>query len=135
MFSLYGACVSARKAAKPGIGDGTTYTGCSLPGRLQPEALCDLTEGFLTVIKKMARPTFEPTTEQRVQVQTLAGYGAPEAHIATKLGIAKDTLSKYFAAELEAGQQEAKLQVGAFILDSILGWCAAIKVRKARQSG
>jgi len=77
--------------------------------------------GFLTVIKKMARPTFEPTTEQRVQVQTLAEYGAPEAHIATKLGIAKNTLSKYFAAELEAGQQEAKLQVGTFILDSILG--------------
>jgi len=46
---------------------------------------------------------------------------APEAHIATKLGIAKNTLSKYFAAELEAGQQEAKLQVGTFILDSILG--------------
>jgi len=77
--------------------------------------------GFLTVIKKMARPTFEPTPEQRVQVQTLAEYGAPEAHIATKLGIAKNTLSKYFAAELEAGQQEAKLQVGTFILDSILG--------------
>ena len=34
---------------------------------------------------------------------------------------AKNTLSKYFAAELEAGQQEAKLQVGTFILDSILG--------------
>ena len=32
-----------------------------------------------------------------------------------------DTLSKHFAAELEAGQQEAKLQVGTFILDSILG--------------
>ena len=77
--------------------------------------------GFLTVIKKMPRPTFEPTPEQRVQVQTLAEYGAPEAHIATKLGIAKNTLSKYFAAELEAGQQEAKLQVGTFILDSILG--------------
>src|SRR6516165_6194770 len=77
--------------------------------------------GFLTVIKKMARPTFEPTTEQRVKVQTLAEYGAPETHIATKLGIAKNTLSKHFAAELEAGQQEAKLQVGTFILDSILG--------------
>ena len=75
----------------------------------------------MTVIKKIARPTFEPTTEQRVQVQTLAECGAPEAHIATKLGIAKNTLSKYFAAELEAGQQEAKLQVGTFILDSILG--------------
>ena len=41
--------------------------------------------------------------------------------LATTLGIAKNTLSKYFAAELEAGQQEAKLQVGTFILDSILG--------------
>jgi len=77
--------------------------------------------GFLTVIKKMPRPTFEPTPEQRVQVRTLAECGAPEDYIATKIGVAKNTLSKHFAAELEAGQQEAKLQVSTFILDSILG--------------
>jgi hypothetical protein len=34
--------------------------------------------GFLTVIQKMARPTFEPTTEQRVQVQTQLNEVATE---------------------------------------------------------
>ena len=62
----------------------------------------------------MPRPTFEPTPEQRVQVRTLAECGAPEDYIATKIGVAKNTLSKHFAAELEAGQQEAKLQVSTF---------------------
>jgi len=48
--------------------------------------------GFLTVIKKMPRPTFEPTPEQRVQVRTLAECGAPEDYIATKIGIAKNRI-------------------------------------------
>lgn len=55
----------------------------------------------------MARPTKEPTDEQRKQVQTLAGYGLSQEQIATMLGMTRQTLAKHCQSELEKGKAVA----------------------------
>ena len=58
----------------------------------------------------MARPTKEPTDEQRKQVQTLAGYGLSQEQIARMLGLHRNTLKKHCAKELEMGKDMAYTQ-------------------------
>jgi hypothetical protein len=60
----------------------------------------------------MARPTFEPTDEQRRLVKSLAAYGMKYDAIARRLGIrSTKTLAKHFREELDSGDTEANAQV------------------------
>ena len=59
------------------------------------------------------RPSFEPTPAERKQVEALAGYGVPQAKIATLVrdGIDKVTLLKHFRAELDRGIAKADAKI------------------------
>ena len=59
----------------------------------------------------MARPAFEPTDEQRKQVEAMAGFGIPQVDIAKVIGISKPTLEKYFREELDVGSVKATAKV------------------------
>ena len=59
----------------------------------------------------MARPAFEPTDEQRKQVEAMAGFGIPQVDIAKVIGISKPTLEKYFRGELDVGSVKATAKV------------------------
>ena len=54
---------------------------------------------------------FEPSDEQRRTVRALAGFGVPQADIATQLGIDAKTLRKRFREELDRGSIEANAKV------------------------
>ena len=60
------------------------------------------------------RPEFQPTDEERKQVEALAGYGVPHDQIAVLVrgGIDSDTLKKHFKTELVAGKAKANAKVG-----------------------
>jgi hypothetical protein len=55
----------------------------------------------------MGRPAFTPDDEQRRIVKELAGVGLPQPMIARIIGVAKETLYKYFEEELHLGAAEA----------------------------
>jgi len=66
----------------------------------------------------MPNKTFEPTDEQRKQVEAMKGYGIPEPDIAlliinprTEKPIARETLRKHFAYELSVGNAKANAKV------------------------
>lgn len=60
------------------------------------------------------RPRFEPTDEERKQVEAMAGYGVAEAHIAALIrgGIGVSTLRERFKANLEQGRAKAHAGIG-----------------------
>ena len=57
------------------------------------------------------RPPFAPTAAQRRRVSIAAGGGMRHVDIATALGISRETLEKYFEAELSAGALERRMEV------------------------
>lgn len=59
----------------------------------------------------MARPRHEPDPAQRRQVETLSGYGIPEAEIAGLIGIDAKTLRRHYRAELDHGHTKANARV------------------------
>jgi hypothetical protein len=59
----------------------------------------------------MARPSFQPTEEQRRLVKSLAAYGNTQDQIASVLGQSSRTLRKYFRDELDRGATEANSQI------------------------
>ena len=67
---------------------------------------------------KGKRVQFEPTEDQRRQVEILRGLGLKRSEIAmvtinpkTKCGIRVETLSRHFRAELEQGKIKAKMRL------------------------
>ena len=59
------------------------------------------------------RPEFRPTNEQRQTVRLCKADGWSDERIAVILGIARNTLTKHFAHELEHGaDEERKFAVG-----------------------
>jgi hypothetical protein len=60
------------------------------------------------------RPRFEPTDEERKQVEAMAGYGVAEAHIAALIrgGIGVSTLRERFKENLEQGRAKAHAGIG-----------------------
>lgn len=60
------------------------------------------------------RPAFEPTENERKQVQAFSGYGLPLDHIAALIrdGISVDTLTTHFSVELISGKAKANAGVG-----------------------
>ena len=61
--------------------------------------------------RKRGRPAFAPTAAMRRQVSIAAGGGMRHVDIATALGIARDTLEKYFQTELSAGALARRMEV------------------------
>lgn len=54
-----------------------------------------------------------PTDETRAQAETLSGYGLGHRSIAEFIGIARETLEKYYGRELTMGAIKANAKVGA----------------------
>lgn len=63
------------------------------------------------------RPQFEPTEQERKQVEAMSGYGVPVVQIAATIrnGIAYETLKKHFSRELIVGKAKANNKVGKTI--------------------
>lgn len=59
----------------------------------------------------MGRPRHEPDAYHRRQVETLAGYGIPEAEIAGLIGIDPKTLRRHYRQELDHGHTKANAKV------------------------
>ena len=60
----------------------------------------------------MPRPKFNPTTEQRLLVKSLAGVGIKHEDIARKVGVrSPKTLRKHFRAELDEGATDANYNI------------------------
>lgn len=60
---------------------------------------------------KAARPTFQPSAEQRNVVIVMVAGGIQQNEIAASIGITKKTLAKYFKAELKHGLSRANAHV------------------------
>ncbi len=60
---------------------------------------------------KSGRPAFKPTPAQRRKVSVAAGAGMSHEEIALGLGIARNTLEKYFEQELSVGAYSRRLEV------------------------
>lgn len=60
------------------------------------------------------RPAFDPTEQERRQVEAMAGYGVPFEQIAsiTRGGIDLNTLKKHFRTELASGKAKANAKIG-----------------------
>ena len=87
----------------------------------------------------MSRRTFNPTTEQRGNVEAMIGFGIPETEIclliknpATGKPINLATFRKYFAAEIATGAAKVKSLVGNCIVASILGREGGLTDQRAR---
>ena len=61
--------------------------------------------------RKRGRPAFVPTAAQRRQVSIAAGGGMRHVDIATAIGIGRETLEKYFQAELSGGALARRMEV------------------------
>ena len=57
------------------------------------------------------RPAFKPTAAQRRQVSIAAAGGMRHDDIAIAIGVCRDTLAKYFEAELSAGAAARRMEV------------------------
>ena len=68
------------------------------------------------------RKAFEPTDDERKQVEIISGYGLPLEQIAVLIrdGIDADTLRKYFATELQSGKAKANAQVGKTLFQKVM---------------
>jgi hypothetical protein len=87
----------------------------------------------------MSRRAFKPTAEQRGCVETMIGYGVPEAEIClliknpeTDKPIDLETLRKHFAAEIATGAAKMKLLTSKFIFATILGHDGGLADEEAR---
>ena len=59
----------------------------------------------------MPRLAHKPTPETRAKVVSLASVGVPQEQLAKVLGIALNTLRKYYLEELETAEARANAQV------------------------
>jgi hypothetical protein len=59
----------------------------------------------------MARPSHQPDSQTRRQVEAMAGYGVPEAEIAGIVGVSPKTLRKHYRGELDHGHTKANAKV------------------------
>ena len=73
------------------------------------------------------RPAFQPTDEQRKNVEVMVGLGIPEDKICLLVRDRRDTpisrnsLRKHFKKELETGATKLNAQVGNFMVVTIMG--------------
>lgn len=75
----------------------------------------------------MARPTFQPTDDQRRQVEHLAAFGIPVEQMvhlvfdAAGKAISENTLRKYFRTELGTGQVKANAKIARTLFEKAAG--------------
>jgi hypothetical protein len=75
------------------------------------------------------RKSFEPTEQQRRNVETLAGYGLKQDAIARMLQVDPKTLRKHFRHELDGGADKANAQVaGTLFRMAVSGDCVAATI-------
>jgi len=73
------------------------------------------------------RPAFQPTTEQRKNVEVMVGLGITEEKICLIVRdrrdkpISRNSLRKHFKKELETGATKLNAQVGNFMVSTIFG--------------
>ena len=69
----------------------------------------------------MGRPSHKATDDSRRQVEAMAGYGMPEASIATAIGIDAKTLRKHYRHELDIGHIKANSAVAQSLFRKATG--------------
>ena len=69
----------------------------------------------------MARPSHRPDSASRRQVEAMAGYGMPEAHIAAVVGVDAKTLRKHYRSELDLGHIKANSAVAQSLFRKATG--------------
>src|SRR6201998_2219518 len=73
------------------------------------------------------RPAFQPTDEQRVNVEIVVGLGIPEEQIRLVVRdrrdkpICRNTLRRHFEKELQTGAAKLNAKVGHFMVATVLG--------------
>ena len=73
------------------------------------------------------RPVFQPTDEQRVNVEIMVGLGIPEEKICLVVRdrrdkpICRNTLRRHFEKELQTGATKLEAKVGHFMVTTIFG--------------
>ena len=70
---------------------------------------------------KGGRPSHEPTESTRKQVESMAGYGIPEADIALSLEISAPTLRKHYRRELDMGHIKANSAIAQSLFKKATG--------------
>jgi hypothetical protein len=67
----------------------------------------------VTTPKKMGRPLFKPTDQQRNMVMILRSNGIDPADIASEIGCSENTLYRHFRVEMETGKARIVAKIGA----------------------
>jgi hypothetical protein len=73
------------------------------------------------------RPAFQPTSEQRQNVEVMVGLGIPEEQICLVVrdrrdkAICRSTLRRHFGKELQTGATKLNAKVGHFMVATIFG--------------
>jgi len=76
---------------------------------------------------KRGRPRFEPTEEQRRNVEIMTGLGIPQTDICLMVRgpkgkpISLTTLEKHFRKEIDSGAANLRTRVGNFMISVIMG--------------
>ena len=70
---------------------------------------------------KGGRPSHEPTTAQRKQVEAMAAYGIPQMDISRVIGVSKPTLEKHYRDELDTGATKATARVAESLYKKATG--------------
>jgi hypothetical protein len=70
---------------------------------------------------KNGRPPFEPTHQQRIDVEVCVSIGHTHESIAEQMGISVPTLLKYFRKELDSGKDRINADVGRFLSHAASG--------------
>ena len=76
---------------------------------------------------KRGRPRFEPTEEQRRNVEIMTGLGIPQTDICLMVRgpkgkpISLATLEKHFRKEIDTGATNLRTRVGNFMISVIMG--------------
>ena len=71
---------------------------------------------------KGGRPRFQPTADQRSQVQAMAAYGTPHVEIARVVGIDHKTMYVHFRDELDLGATKANARVAESLFRMATGY-------------
>src|SRR5215475_12975961 len=79
--------------------------------------------------KKVGRPRFEPTDEQRAMVERAAGLGVTQDNICALLGgMSKHTLENHFREELDRGMALTHYKVGDSLVQNALNGNVAAQI-------
>lgn len=67
------------------------------------------------------RKPYQPTNEQRKEVEALAACGVTETVMSDYLGITEKTLRKYYRKEIDAGKSKGHAKVSRFLFEAASG--------------